>query len=169
MVIPRGAAPRRAGLLAAAVLALAAAAGPGPAARAKERLVGPVPAEVIAVVDGDTLSVRAHVWLGQRVETLVRLAGVDAPELRGKCARERALAALARDFLAARLGPRDGVPGGVLLRDIRFGKFAGRVLARVEDAAGADLAELLLAEGLARRYGGRRRPSWCAAGAGESG
>jgi endonuclease YncB( thermonuclease family) len=167
MISPCRAALVRSGLLAgAAVLALATAGGPGPAARAGERLAGPVPAAVIAVVDGDTLSVRAHIWLGQRVETLVRLAGVDAPELRGKCERERALAAQARDFLRARLGPREAASGGVLLRDIRLGKYAGRVLARVQGPDGADLAELLLAEGLARRYAGRERPSWCGAGAG---
>ena len=49
-----------------------------------------------------------------------------------------------------------------LLRDIRFGKYAGRVVARVELAAGDDFAGDLIAAGLARSYGGGARNSWCA-------
>ena len=72
-------------------------------APAAEVLSGPVPARLVRVVDGDTVVVRARIWLGQEVEIHVRLAGIDAPELRGKCARERALAVRARDFVVARI------------------------------------------------------------------
>ena len=152
-----------AGALAAGVLA-----GPSSAAGPQDRLAGPVPAEVLAVIDGDTIEVRAVIWLGQVVSTRVRLAGIDAPELRGKCARERALAERARAYLLAKLEGGDRVR--VRLRDIRYGKYAGRVLARVETAGGEDLGRSLMAAGLARPYAGRARASWCEeAGAQSSG
>ncbi len=147
----------------------AAPAGLG-TAQAGERLAGPVPAQVIAVIDGDTLEVRARIWLGQELRTRVRLAGIDAPELKGKCAQERSLAAQARAYLSARLAPREGRAAQVWLRNIRYGKYAGRVLARVETAGGEDLSRGLLAAGLARPYAGRARATWCAeAGASSSG
>ncbi len=140
----------------------------GAQAGAQDRLAGPVPAEVLSVIDGDTLEVRAVIWLGQVVSTRVRLAGIDAPELRGKCAREQALAERARAYLLARL--EGGDRARVRLRDIRYGKYAGRVLARVETAGGEDLGRGLMAAGLARPYAGRARTSWCEeAGAPSSG
>lgn len=143
-------------VVAAVVLALALAATPGRGeGRGKDVLAGPVPARVLRVIDGDTLTVRARIWLGQEVEVRVRIAAVDAPELKGGCARERALAREARALVEATIGA-----GEVVLRDIRYGKFAGRVLARVE-SGGEDLAGLLRAAGLARAYGGGRRGSWC--------
>ncbi len=80
-----------------------AGAQAGARAGAQNRLAGPVPAQVLSVIDGDTIEVRAVIWLGQVLSTRVRLAGIDAPELRGKCARERALAVRARAYLRARL------------------------------------------------------------------
>ncbi len=151
--------------LAAGVLAWPEA---GAQAGAQDRLAGPVPAQVLSVIDGDTIEVRAVIWLGQGVRTRGRLAGIDAPELRGKCARERALAERARAYLLARL--EGGERAQVRLRDIRYGKYAGRVLARVETAAGEDLGRGLMAAGLARPYAGRARASWCdEAGAPSSG
>jgi endonuclease YncB( thermonuclease family) len=140
---------------------------------AGERLAGPLPAWVVSVIDGDTLEVRVHIWLGQDLNTRVRLAGIDAPELKGKCDREKNLARRARAYLLARLDPADsGVgakagagagagAGEIRLREVRYGKFAGRVLARVETLDGTDLGQDLIAAGLARPYDGRRRASWC--------
>ena len=124
------------------------------AADAAEAL--PVPARVLRVVDGDTLVVRARVWPGHQVETLVRLKGIDAPELKAGCERERALAHQARSFLE-----QHAAEGPAWLSDIRFGKYAGRVLARVTVDSGADLSMQLLAVGLARAYAGGARLSWC--------
>ena len=139
-------------VLAAALLAAAITAG----SPAREPLPGPVPAQVIQVIDGDTIAVKARIWLNQELETRVRLAGVDAPELAGRCERERALAARARAFLEAML---DG--GEVVLSQIQYGKFAGRVVARVETSSGEDLSAALLAAGLARAYAGGPRAPWC--------
>ena len=139
-------------VLAAALLAAAITAG----SPARDLLPGPVPAQVIQVIDGDTIAVKARIWLNQELETRVRLEGVDAPELAGRCERERALAARARAFLEAML---DG--GEVVLSQIQYGKFAGRVVARVETSSGEDLSAALLAAGLARPYEGGARTPWC--------
>lgn len=131
----------------------------GAAATAAETLAGPVPAEVLRVTDGDTLEMRARIWLGQDIAIRVRLAGIDAPERRSRCAAERALARDAEEALAKLV--RDGAP--LSLVDIRYGKYAGRVLARVLDASGADIGAALVAAGPARAYDGRTRAPWCPA------
>lgn len=130
-------------------------------AAAEDVITGPVPAVVEEVVDGDTLKVRAHIWLGQDVEIFVRLAGVDTPEPRGACEQERKLARTARDFVVSRLASGGAEEAGVRLHDVRYGKFARRVVARVETASGLDLGAALLAAGLARPYDGARRQAWC--------
>lgn len=132
---------------------------------------GPVVADVLEVVDGDTLRVRAHIWLAQTIETRVRIAGIDAPELSSPCARAQGEAA--RSFLSARISaaakPSPGLSSGkpkegrVFLHRIRPGKYGGRVVAQVRDAQGDDLAAVLLRAGLVRDYDGRGpRPEWCA-------
>ncbi len=145
----------------AAALALAGGLGGQPALAARDggAVAGPVTARVLAVIDGDTILVRARIWIGQEVETRVRLDGVDAPELRGRCAYERRLASAARAFVATAVGG-----GTVRLSDIRYDKYGGRVLARVTTAAGDDLGALLVAAGLARAYHGGRRGRWCGGG-----
>jgi micrococcal nuclease len=141
--------------LAAAALALAAlvhAAISG----AAETLPGPVRARVLGVIDGDTIAVQARIWLGQDVDIHVRLTGIDAPELKGKCAQERRAAEEARATLAKLVSP-----GEVILSEIRYDKYGGRVLARVAAPDGTDLAQALMARHLARPYDGRARAGWC--------
>ena len=128
------------------------------APRAAETLPGPVPADVVSVVDGDTISVRAHIWLGQQVATLVRLAGIDAPELKGECESERSRARAAKEFLERAVGD-----GPVTLVQIRYEKYAGRVMARVAAPDGGDLSERMIAAGFARPYDGGKRLPWCQA------
>jgi len=122
---------------------------------------GPLNASVLDVVDGDTIVVSARIWLGQTVETRVRIAGVDAPEIQGRCPEEIDLAVRARDLVAAKL-----VGGKAVLRQVRFGKYAGRVVARVTAPDGADLTNALIAAGLGRTSADGRRLPWCGANAG---
>jgi endonuclease YncB( thermonuclease family) len=65
------------------------------------------------------------------------------------------MASLATAALAARLAT-----GGVTLSDVGRDKYGGRVVARVRDAGGRDVAAALAAAGLVRPYAGRR-PDWC--------
>lgn len=136
-----------------AIAGLAAAAAVLPVV---ETLHGPVEARVVSVIDGDTLVARARIWLGQELETRVRIAGIDTPEMRGDCPGERSAAERARRLLEQRIGG-----GGVTLHDITYDKYGGRILARVRTAAGEDLGESLRRAGLARTYDGGRKASWC--------
>jgi endonuclease YncB( thermonuclease family) len=130
---------------------IAAAAG----ARAAEPAVPPrtlVPAALVRVVDGDTLRVRPEPAVeGWRAEENVRIIGIDAPE-RGEDGAAEMGAPEAGDaaarWLAGRrlrlvIEPRPGEG----LRDAY-----GRILAFVEDDAGADLGLDLLRQGLVRVY-----------------
>lgn len=117
---------------------------------------GPVSARVLRVIDGDTIAVRALIWVGQSIETRVRIAGVDAPELRGDCPSEIALATAARDLVVTALGDLPAT-----LWDVRYDKYGGRVLARVKSDSGEDIAALLIAAGLGRLYNGGKRAPWC--------
>lgn len=121
-----------------------------------EPLPGPIPAEVLRVVDGDTIEVRADVWPGHRVRVMVRLAGIDAPELRSRCPREKQAARAAKQRLQAMVKDRKWH-----LRDVRLGKFAGRVIARLVSAQGIDAAAVLRRAELVRAYDGGSRRSWC--------
>jgi endonuclease YncB( thermonuclease family) len=148
--------------LGGALLLLAAASGGGmpapPRLLAAEALEGPVPAKVERVIDGDTIEVRAAIWLGQTLTVRVRIDGVDAPELEARCADERRLALAAREYLARRI---EGV--SVKLTRVAYDKYGGRVRADVADGNG-DIGRALLAAGLARPYHGERRQPWCATG-----
>ena len=118
---------------------------------ASEAVRGPIPAEVIRVIDGDTIEVRARIWLDIDVTTRVRLAGIDAPEIHGACNRERE-----RAFVATWLA--EHVP--IALRDIRRDKYGGRVVADVIATDGDDLAQALLAAQLAHAIGAGLG-GWC--------
>jgi endonuclease YncB( thermonuclease family) len=136
-------------------LALAALALlPAAPVRGQDVLAGPVEATLLRVVDGDTLLVRARVWLDLEVITRVRLRDVNAPELRSRDEDERARAQAARAFVAT-------FTEGAMLRLSEIGqdKYGGRVVARVA-VDGADLGAALLAEGHARPMmpRGRRDP-----------
>lgn len=125
--------------------------------QAAESLPGPYRATVTEVIDGDTFRARIKIWLGQETETLIRLEGIDTPELRGECARERTLSRQARNRLQKLIEGQT-----ITLYDIRYGKYAGRVIAKAK-APGqkADISTLMLSEGPARRYDGNARLSWC--------
>lgn len=126
------------------------------AGAAADRLPGPIEARVLRVVDGDTIAVRARIWLRQEVETTVRVAGLDTPEKNGRCEAEREMARKAQAFVEARLAE-----GMVVLRDIEFEKYGGRVLARVSTPVGDDLGRMVIDARLGRAYDGRAKAGWC--------
>ncbi len=134
-------------------IVLIAALIPG-TATAADLIPGPVNAHVVSVYDGDTMTVDAEPWPGLTARTKVRVAGVDTPEIRGKCQTEKDMAARARDFVRATVGAT------VQLTNIRPGKYAGRMIADVW-VNGRKLSDLLIAENLGRPYHGGRRLGWC--------
>lgn len=129
-----------------------------PAIAFADNLPGPIPAEVIKVVDGDTVNVRARIWVDQTVEISVRLRGIDAPELyRPKCTAEKLLAKSAKASVAA----ASPVGSEVTLIDIERDKYGGRVIASVVTSDGETLAARLLSQGQAIAYGAQK--PWCEA------
>jgi endonuclease YncB( thermonuclease family) len=123
---------------------------PAPALR------GSYPAQVLQVIDGDTFAARVRIWPGMEVTTKVRLRGIDAPELHARCDGERTEALAARDALVQILGE-----GSVWIAQVGQDKYGGRVDAAVSTAGTSDVSAAMLARGLARRYAGGRRGSWC--------
>lgn len=90
----------------------------------------------------------------------VRIANIDAPEIHdAKCDAEKRLGMVARRRMSELLTsgrvvihPGDPVDGRIKDR-------YGRTLATIT-IDGNDVGEIMIAEGLARRWTGRRRP-WC--------
>lgn len=107
--------------------------------------------------DGDTCTVSlpgVHPLFGDRID--VRIAGIDTPEIKGKCAREKELARSARDLVNGRLSHAARIDLEDLGRDKYF-----RIGARVV-ADGQDLGVELLRLGLAVSYfGGHKEGGWC--------
>ncbi|NHN38952.1 thermonuclease family protein [Pseudomaricurvus alcaniphilus] len=111
---------------------------------------------VVGVYDGDTITVTIEDWpkiIGDSVG--VRIAGVDTPEIRGKCPGEKSLAMKARAYTrtAVTTGKR------VELRNLRRDKYF-RILADV-CVDGASVAQGLVDAGLGYGYVGKKKQSWC--------
>lgn len=145
---------------------------------------GPFPVEILAVRDGDTVEVRfidGPCGRGPcpRQELLVRLLGIDAPEIhrcrRGasgqaasggaSCAACDAEWQLARKAVAA---VRQMTAGkAVRVAAIRPDKYGGRVVGRLEVLSAGRWVSVggeLTSQGLAVAYdGGKKIKTWCAA------
>jgi len=117
---------------------------------------GIYPAEVLRVADGDTFEARVQVWPGIAITTMVRLRGVDTPELKARCPEERVKAEAARAKLAAILSE-----GTVELSRVGLDKFGGRIDAVASTRATHDVSAAILQAGLGRSYSGGRREGWC--------
>ena len=110
------------------LLALVLGAASTGAQPMEERYPGPYHAEVLRVIDGDTIEVRVAIWPGLLADWSVRLRGVDAPEtFRPACLREDLMGRAARAFVARRYAPGDTIR----LLDVERGDFAGRVIADI--------------------------------------
>jgi endonuclease YncB( thermonuclease family) len=113
-------------------------------------------AEVLRISDGDTFEARVQVWPGIAITTLVRLRGIDTPELRARCPEERMKAEAARAALAKILAE-----GGVEIGAVTLDKYGGRVDADASTRSTPDVSSALLRAGMARHYAGGQREGWC--------
>ncbi len=124
-------------------------------------IAGPITARVTEVKDGDTLAAKADVWLHLTADVVIRLRGIDTPELNAPCAAARAKARAAKKRLAE-LVEQSG--GKIILYNIAPGLY-DRQIADVRLAGhphlpdGQNVSALLLAENLARA--GSKRQNWC--------
>jgi micrococcal nuclease len=115
-----------------------------------------IPADVVRVIDGDTVEMRAAVWLDLHMTTRVRLKDIDAPEMKARCPAEARLAEAATAGLERLLAGQR-----LFLTDLARDKYGGRVVARIVTQGGADIGADLLRQGLARPYAGSRQRGWC--------
>ena len=108
-------------------------------------------------IDGDTIKVdvaNLPEVFGKNLS--VRLRGIDAPSLRGKCQREKELAKKSKDFLH------------FLIKDDRFtlqsierGKYF-RILADIRLSDGRNVSDIMLFNNHAVKYdGGTKTHNWC--------
>ena len=112
--------------------------------------------EITSIYDADTFRVNINEWpdiVGQRMS--VRVNGIDAPEIRGKCKEEKRLARLAKQFTVELL--RSGKV--IELRNIKRGKYF-RLLADVY-IDNKSLSKALIKNNHARLYNDGTKSNWC--------
>ena len=112
--------------------------------------------KVISVYDGDTFRVDIDSLppiVGKNIP--IRLNGVDAPEIQGKCQQEKDLALEARDFVRNKLANANEIK----LTKLQRGKYF-RIVADVM-IDGVSLETELLENKLAYKYTGGKKSSWC--------
>ncbi len=121
-------------------------------------ITGPVSAEIIRVIDGDTILVAARPWPQQTMEVYVRLRGIDAPELKSSCATTRDAGQEARAALASLTRDQREIQ----LMHISGDKYFGRVLADISFSDGRNPAQEMLSAGYVTPYnGGRKKADTC--------
>jgi endonuclease YncB( thermonuclease family) len=115
----------------------------------------------LTVTDGDTVRVRIPDWAGTPFGTIsVRVLGINTPESQkafAKCEKELALGVVAKDYAKQLIHPNDRlgfVYGGA-------DKYGGRVLGSLRLPDGRDFATVMLSQGLAAPYNGKKKGSWC--------
>lgn len=113
--------------------------------------------KITSVYDGDTF--RAHIKdmpkiVGYRMS--IRINGIDTPEKKGKCQKEKTLAKKAKNLTKSLLKNAQSI----ILRDIKRGKYF-RIVADVyvDDVS---IAQELIKHRLAVPYdGGHKAKNWC--------
>ena len=126
---------------------------PAAEATAREEISGPVAAEILRVIDGDTILVAARPWPQQTVEVYVRIRGIDAPELKSKCHSVRQAGGDARQALEA----LTQASATIHLVNITGDKYFGRIVADVVLPDGRNAGSDLLLTGLVEPYDGGRK------------
>jgi len=117
--------------------------------------------KVNSVYDGDTF--RANLTSGHPIisnNIRIRLSGIDTPEIKGKCWREKQLAIKARDHLRKILESGDRI----VLKNVKRGKYF-RLIADVY-VDGKDINKEMIQKKLAYAYLKGRKNDWCSSGFG---
>ena len=104
--------------------------------------------KVVRVVDGDTIDVLINLGFNTFTQQRVRLAGIDAPEIRGQTDEVEAMGRQATQWLANRLADTDGLR---LESQKGQGKY-GRYLVTFYDLD-VDINQQMIDLGLAWPYG----------------
>lgn len=106
--------------------------------------------------DGDTCYITMPALPQSLSKMSVRILGIDTPEIRGKCIKEKDMALLGRKFANNLFkNARD-----IEFKNLKWDKYGGRVLADVY-LDGNSYSELIIKEKLARPYDGGTKKGWC--------
>lgn len=114
--------------------------------------------KVTKVIDGDTFEIETtdQSLLIQELGLRIRVSGIDTPEMKGKCAKEKELAQKAKKIASVLMLNKD-----VKLSNVKWDKFGGRIDAKVE-IDNIDLAQALIKNKLAIEYNGEKKSkNWC--------
>lgn len=116
---------------------------------------------VIRVLDGDTLEI-ANNFLPSELKLFVRIKNIDTPEKkpRAKCLKEHNLALKASNYTAEAINNAQKNNQTITFGEIKWDKYGGRIVAKVM-VNNKDLAEDLVKKGLAKKYDGKKKSSWC--------
>jgi len=112
--------------------------------------------KVISVYDGDTIRVNIDSFpdiIGKNIS--IRLKGIDAPEIKGKCQKEIDLAIMARDYLRNAINKSNQIE----LRNIKRGKYF-RIVGELY-INGINVTKNLIKRKLAYHYSGGKKRTWC--------
>ena len=107
--------------------------------------------------DGDTITFNLpglHSIIGEKIS--IRVNGIDTPEIKGKCEKEKYDAKQAKEMVADILKDAEQIT----LKNMERGKYF-RIAADVY-ADGENLADILIEAGVAVQYdGGKKAQKWC--------
>lgn len=112
--------------------------------------------EITSIYDADTFTANIEGYppiAGERIS--IRILGIDAPELRGKCESEKIAASIAKQHTVQALRSAKVIE----LKDMQRGKYF-RILAHVY-VDGKSLGKELMKAGHAKAYDGGKRNAWC--------
>ncbi len=141
--------------LAIFIIALVVTASIAKATTAKKSHFSSDKVKLIRVIDGDSFKAKITIWHQNEITTIIRLSGIDTPELRGKCAAEIELAQKAKAFTKKWL-----TTAPLYLTDIKPDKYNNRYIAIVwRENDKIDISTALLAAKLAQPYPSKK--SWC--------
>lgn len=117
-------------------------------------------AEVVKVIDGDTISVKVPSWRYTPFGKItIRISGIDTPESQkqhAKCPRELQLGLAASGFAHSMVKPGDVVRFKYIGHDKYF-----RIDANVTTVAKGDWGRVMIANGYAAPYFGGTKKDWC--------
>jgi len=111
---------------------------------------------VTEVYDGDSFKVNINSWpkiIGK--EVIIRIKGIDAPEMKGKCEKESLMAKLARQHTVNLINNAFRVDLKNIQRDQYFRILADVYVDRI------NLGDSLVAQKFAVRYAGGKKYNWC--------
>ena len=111
---------------------------------------------ITSIYDGDTFRANIKDWppiVGVKIP--VRIIGIDTPEIRSKCPKEKALAYEAKQFTVDLLSNAKVIE----LQNIKRGKYFRLLAIVIVD--GVSLGDALIEEGLAIFYDGGTKANWC--------